>query len=309
MKKIVLFIVCFLLISFQVQAEEEKIIDLHSHFSKFSVSQIIASMDEYGIDKTIFMATPKVETNGTKYEEYNLDAVTRFPERIIAFYGGAAINHLIYEKDPDKVTKKNKKAFRKKIKNILDNNNYQGIGEIAPLHYSLEEGQPPIEFRVDHPYMLILADLAEQYDMPLDIHMEATTETFSQLKTLLNHNKKAKIIWDHAGWSNTGLATPKKIKSLMGKYHNLYSSIKFRDPDSDIQEVNTLMSNNELKTGWKNLFEKYPNKFFIGTDLKFGHGAQTYEKIDTIKDTLSVLSDSTYQKLMYDNAAKILNLN
>lgn len=308
MKKIFLFLfLSFFSFSF-VQAEEGQVIDMHAHFSKFSVGKIIKSMDEYGVNKAIFMPTPKVEDYGDKFEQFNLDAATKFPDRIIAFYGGSEINYLINKKDPDSVTKKNKSNFRKKIRNILKNYNYQGIGEIAPLHYSLEDGQPPIEFRVDHPYMLILADIAEEYNIPLDVHMEATTDTLAQFKTLLAHNKKAKIIWDHAGWSNTGLATPKKIKSLMGKYHNLYSSIKFRNPDSEIQEVNTLKSNGKLKNSWKNLFEKYPNKFIIGTDLKFGHGASNYKKIISIKNTLSPLSASTYNKIMFENANKLLGL-
>ena len=93
----------------------------------------------------------------------------------------------------------------------------------------------------------------------------------------------------------------------MGQYHNLYSSIKFREPDSEIQEVNTLKSDGQLKTSWQNLFEKYPNRFFVGTDLKFGHGATDYQKIAEINELLSVLSDSTYQKIVNSNASKLLN--
>jgi len=308
MKKLFSLSIVFFLTLTLAQAEEEKVIDMHSHFSKFSVDQIISSMDEYGIDRVVFMAKPKVEDVGSKLEKANLNAAAQYPDRIIAFYGGDVINRLIYEKDPNSVTKKNKKSFRKKIKKVLDNNNYQGLGELAPLHYSLEEGQPYIEFRVDHPYMLELADLAAKYNIPMDIHMEATTDTLSQFKILLAHNKKAKIIWDHAGWSNTGLATPKKIKSLMSKYHNLYSSIKLRKSDSDIQEVNALKSNGKLKNSWKNLFKKYPNRFIIGTDMKFGHGTEDYKIVDSIKSLLSCLSSAKYDKIVNQNASRILNL-
>ena len=292
-----------------VYAEEEKAIDMHAHLSKINIDKIIATMDEYDVDKMVIMSTPRVEDVGSKLEKANLDAANQYPDRIIAFYGGSVINRLINEKDPDTVTKKDRKEFRRKIKKVLDNNNYQGIGELAPLHYSLQEGQPYIEFYVDHPYMLVLADLAAEYGMPMDVHMEVTTDTLLQLETLLTHNKKAKIIWDHAGWSNTGLATPEKIKSLMKKYDNLYCSIKLRQPDSAAQEAVRLKKDHKLKNSWQNLFEKYPDKFFIGTDLKFGHNTKSYQKMNNIKELLSTLPDSAYQKILNNNALKILNLD
>jgi len=79
-----------------------------------------------------------------------------------------------------------------------------------------------------HPWTLILSDIAAKNDVVIDIHMEATDETISAIGRLLAHNRNAKIIWAHAGWSVLGMATANAWERLMARHPNLYGSIKHR---------------------------------------------------------------------------------
>ena len=98
------------------------------------------------------------------------------------------------------------------------------------------ESTPP-----DHPLFLVLADIAADNDMPIDLHMEAVPqdmptpprfalrgpnpsnlkENISALERLLDHNPRPRIIWAHAGWDNTGERTVRLMRSLLAKHPNL----------------------------------------------------------------------------------------
>src|SRR5207237_1327329 len=62
----------------------------------------------------------------------------------------------------------------------------------------------------DHPFLLALAGIAADSDMPIGLHMEAITTGAGQapniaaLERLLAYNRLARIVWLHAGWDRTG---------------------------------------------------------------------------------------------------------
>ena len=49
---------------------------------------------------------------------------------------------------------------------------------------------------------------------------------------LLAHNPKAKILWSHMGWDNTGHRTAALTARLLEKHPNLYMSFKISPKDS-----------------------------------------------------------------------------
>ena len=143
----------------------------------------------------------------------------------------------------------------------------------------------------------------------MDIHMEATSNTLAELEQLLTYNPKAKIIWEHAGWSNTGLATPEAIASLMRRNANLFSSIKYRDAKTDIQaQIRLLDRNGTLAPAWKSLFEEFPLRFFIGTDVKLGDEDNDYRIAQAYRKILDQLSPPSAKNIASQNASNLLKL-
>lgn len=71
-------------------------------------------------------------------------------------------------------------------------------------------------------------------------------------------------------WSNTGKATPQLMRQLMEKHPNLYSSIKIRIADTpEMMAVSIFDSDGKVKHEWMALFNDYPDRFMIGSDIKY----------------------------------------
>ena len=61
--------------------------------------------------------------------------------------------------------------------------------------------------------------------MPLPSHLKSPPNpprlhaNIAAFERLLAHNPRAKIIWDHAGWDNTGYRTADLCRRLLKDYH------------------------------------------------------------------------------------------
>ena len=168
---------------------------------------------------------------------------------------------------------------------------YVGFGELASLHYSLRSSQPYIAFPTNHALLLWLSDLASTNNMTIQIHMEATTASVTELEALLAHNTATKIVWDHAGWTNSGVMTAGTAAQLLGSHSNLYLTLKLRNPDSDaLESGHPLDSAGVLKSDWQSLISSYSNRIMLGSDLKYWEAAYTpaalLEAISTLNTTL-----------------------
>ena len=174
------------------------------------------------------------------------------------------------------------RKFRERAENLL-RMGAAGFGEMAAEHFA---GGTPYQFAPpDHPLFLLLADIAAQHDVPIDLHMEAVPramplppnlnsppnppqlhENISALERLLEHNRRAKIIWAHLGSDGTGYRTPDLCRRLLQKHSNLYMEIK-EDPKALGQ--NFLMTGDKIKPEWLKLFEDFPDRFIIGSDQHY----------------------------------------
>jgi hypothetical protein len=82
---------------------------------------------------------------------------------------------------------------------------------------------------------------------------------------LLAHNRKARILWSHVGWCNTGRRTAALCADLLRKHPNLYMSFKISPRDSR-PECMPIEQGTGLKAEWLQLIREYPERFIIGTD-------------------------------------------
>src|SRR5437879_5819413 len=161
-----------------------------------------------------------------------------------------------------------------------------GFGELSIEHLSLPQS-PVKDYEyapADSPMMLLLADIAAEHNVPIDLHMEALPETIptpkeygppnppelhgniAAFERLLAHNRRAKIIWAHAGSDNIGYRTPELSRRLLQAHPNLYMEIKF---DPGFPGKDPPIVDGKLKPEWLKLYSDFPDRFIIGSDQHF----------------------------------------
>ena len=210
------------------QAEEIQFIDTHVHLehlgslSNFpaAAETALADMARKGISFSILMPPPQAPTNKLIYDfEAFQPFVKQHPDKFGLIGGGGSLNPMIQRTDADRVDEKDKMRFRAKAEEILSAG-VLGFGEIAIVHFSLPQmgDRHPYEaVPADHPLLYLLADIAAEKSVPVDIHFdvspedrplpghlptsrnpETLKENLSAFERLLAHNRDAKIVWAHA---------------------------------------------------------------------------------------------------------------
>ena len=245
----------------------------------------LSTMDKHGITKMIIMPPPFAPDHPHIYEYKDLLGVCkRHPDRLAFLGGGGTLNVMIHRTAHDKeISPALKAKFRKSALGIF-NKGALGFGEFAAEHFSLGPDHIYAWAPPDHPLFLLLAEIAAEHDVPIDIHMEALPEemdlpaglrsppnpetlrtNIAAFERLLAHNRKAKIIWAHVGWCNTGQRTAALCAELLRKHPNLSMSFKISPRDSR-SECRPIERGIGLKAEWLQLIKAFSDRFIIGTD-------------------------------------------
>jgi predicted TIM-barrel fold metal-dependent hydrolase len=267
---------------------------MHAVDNTASADKLIAMMNRYGVRKAIVMPPPQVSNQKGGYDYTVLvDSVRKYPGRLILGGGGGMLNPLIQGTAPSKVTPEIRAEFTARAKEIVQAGAHV-FGEMTALHVCMNpmhhyQASPP-----DHPLFFLLADLAAQYDVPIDLHMEAVREdlptperllhscdqnpavlaaTLPAFERLLEHNRKAKIVWQHIGWDNTGQMTSALLSALLKKHPNLYLAIKAVPEATRVNRIHD--DQFQIRPDWLALFNSFPNRIVIGAD--------EFARADTVK--------------------------
>lgn len=290
---------------------EGSYIDAHTHIrpSGMSLTEIILNMDNEGIDKMVIMNVP-ASLNPNQAEFGIPDSAKQYPNRFIALYGGEAIAMIESAAASGSYSKADEEKYINLLETEMKSGSYKGFGEIGLRHFvpAKEKNIANQTIPGDHPWMFIMSDIAAKYNVPIDIHMEATDDTIRGFERLLDHNKSTKIIWDHAGWSNTGKATPQLMRQLMEKHPNLYTSIKIRKEKVG-STVYIFDNDGTIKPEWMALFKEYPDRFMIGSDIKLGIREGEISYVKDHRKVLSQLPSEILKKIERENAEKIFKMN
>ena len=289
-----------------------------------AIPQALRAMESLGIEKTILLPPPLVSGHRGSYGMRDLEQVVReHPERFAFVAGGESLNPMIHDIPPDKVGPPEVEQFRAEAALIVAAG-AAGFGEFAAEHFSSGRGNHPYESApADHPLMLVLADIAAQHAMPIDLHMEAVPEdmkmpvrfwkgpnperlreNISALERLLTHNRKALIVWVHAGWDLTGERTVALMRALLAKHPNLRMSIKL-DPNAP-RRTFPLASDESLRPGWLALLREFPERFVIGSDQFHDEGTG---RLALARRLIGLLPPDLAPLVAGENARKIYRLN
>jgi hypothetical protein len=85
----------------------------------------------------------------------------------------------------------------------------------------------------------------------LYLHAHADDEA---VEILMRHNPAARIIWAHTGFS----LSSDRVAAMLGKYPKLWGELSYRSGIVD--------GSGRLTPEWRALFEKFPDRFLLGSD-------------------------------------------
>jgi hypothetical protein len=86
-----------------------------------------------------------------------------------------------------------------------------------------------------------------------DLYLHAHADE-AALEILMRHNPKARIIWAHTGFGIPG----ERVAAMLAKYPKLWGELSYRSGITD--------GAGKLTPEWRALFERYPDRFLLGSD-------------------------------------------
>lgn len=322
-------------------ADQLPIIDTHVHFettqrhANFSgdAEDAIAQMNAHSVQMSFVMPPPE---GLARVSSYDLDSlkfvVNRYPGRFAVLGGAGTLGRMIWKTDPGSVSDRDRKAFSDLAKNIIESNAV-GFGEIGIEHFSLPAMGPKHPFEAtapDHPLLLLLADIAADNKMPIDIHFDVIPaetdlppplksppnparlhENLSGFERLLAHNSNAKFVWAHVGGEPARMRTVELCRRLLTLYPNLYMSFRVERGLPD--PTWALGPDGSLKPMWRKLILDFPDRFVLGSDSFYTDEPGTRRGgkaagLDNFQRLLAQLPPDIAIKLARDNVKSIYRL-
>lgn len=301
-----------------------------------AVQAAIQEMDRFGIRKAVVLPPPQIDAQQV-YDYSAFAQALRSTNRFVFLGGGGILNAMLHRyADPLKVTDAVKREFAYTAEQMIDAGAV-GFGEMASLHISAVRGHPYEFVPADHPLLRLLADIAAERDVPIDLHMDAVIGgmqtpsrfaaadnppilpgTVDALERLLGHNHKARIVWAHGGSDPLGAMTPRTVGSLMDRHANLFVSLRVHGERSPMQ--NKMLAGGTLEPAWRDLLVRRADRFMIGTDsfyaganIQGGGPGPTFAQHNTpkLKATihfLSLLPPEVAGNVAHKNAVRVYRL-
>jgi hypothetical protein len=156
---------------------------------------------------------------------------------------------------------------------------YRGIGEFQLSGKSAE-----------NEWVKKTVDFAVANDLYLHAHADDEA-----VETLMRHNPKARIIWAHTGF---GLSTD-RVAAMLTKYPKLWGELSYRGGITD--------GAGKLTPEWRGLFERYPDRFLLGSDTWINERWASYGDIMAIyRAWLGQLSPAIAAQIAHGNARALL---
>ena len=306
-------------------------IDAHLHVDQNrpveSMQLLLQAMDRLNQKQGFVLTEPYGPDNPERWDvDKILAAVKQHPGKLIALGGGGTLNGMIIasyrsgDSGPEV-----QRRFREKAEDLL-RSGIAGFGEMSTEHFSLPQS-PVKDYEyapADHPLMLLLADVAAEHNVPIDLHMEAVPQdmasqlnppnppllhgNFAALERLLSHNPRARLIWAHAGQDTTGFRSPEMMRPLLMRHPNLYMEIKY-DPNA-LGKNPPIGADGKLKPEWLQLYKDFPDRFLIGSDQHYDPPATTpLARAQANAKLLDQLPPDLRRKIALENPLRIYNLH
>src|SRR5205809_5692672 len=159
-------------------------IDAHTHIYQLdpegAVALILSAMERLNTAKAFIQTEPYGPDNPGRWDvELILPAVKKHPEKLAVLGGGGTLNPMILDAyRTGNAGPEIQKKFRARAEELVKMG-VDGFGELSIEHLSLPQS-PVKDYEyapADSPLMLLLADIAAENNVPIDLHMEALPQT------------------------------------------------------------------------------------------------------------------------------------
>lgn len=130
-----------------------------------------------------------------------------------------------------------------------------------------------------------VVDFAVERNLYLHAHADAEA-----VDILFQHNPKSRIIWAHTGFS----LSPDQVAARLDKYPTLWGELSYRGG---------ITEGGKLTPAWRAMFERYPDRFLIGSDTWVNERWASYGDIITgYRQWLAQLPPEIAAKIAHGNA-------
>ncbi len=125
----------------------------------------------------------------------------------------------------------------------------------------------------------------------LYLHAHADDEA---VEILMRHNPRARIIWAHTGFGLPG----ERVAAMLAKYPKLWGELSYRGGIVD--------SSGKLTPEWRALFERYPDRFLLGSDTWVPERWASYGEImASYRGWLAQLPPAAAKQIAHGNAREL----
>jgi hypothetical protein len=160
---------------------------------------------------------------------------------------------------------------------LLKQNYYAGIGEFHAFGSD-----------IDLPVLQQVIGLAKKHKIFLHAHSDADA-----ISRIFARDPDALVVWAHSGFE-----PPAKIAPMLEKYPNLWSDLAFRYEHE---------SNGMVDDRWLALFERFPDRFLLGTDTYTPERwYYVIEHADWSRTWLTTVPQMLAEKIAFGNAETLL---
>ena len=300
-----------------------------------SVAGAISRMDQTGFKRTILMPQPSPPEAGNRWEIDKLDfALIQYPDRISRGGGGGTLNPMIQGIAPEAVDESVRAKFRAAAQTVLASKPVV-LGEVTAHHLSMKAMGPQHGYEsvpADHPLLLLLADISAESGVPIDFHFDLVPQDMDRpdlpifneknptrfkanmagFERLLEHNRKAIIVWAHAGTDPIRTRTVDIQRELLRKHPNLVMSLRLAHMGGGSPTV-ALGPQGTFKPMWLPLLKEFPDRFVLGSDFFHGPIDATTRgpeeaSLGNYATALSKLPPDLAEALAFRNAVRIYKL-
>ena len=201
----------------------------------------------------------------------------------------------------------------------LGKSDYWGLGEFILVHHAYDVGGGEtggeVRIQVDHDAMRRVAALAAKHRVPVLFHAEAEEQPGKEAEALIAAFPDTLFIWAH----NCGRAAADETARRLGRFPNLMCDLghMFNGPRTQGGYGKAW----PRKTPWvhlvqddagrilpemKRLFETFPERFMIGTDIAHTDYLKSYEyRIAIFRVMLAQLAPEAARKIGAENARRV----
>lgn len=162
---------------------------------------------------------------------------------------------------------------------------FVGIGE---FHLHGEEARRPVVAQ--------MLRFAREHRMMLHAHSDVAA-----LKILFELYPGATIIWAHSGFS----LPVDEVDRMLATYPGLIAELSYRGGISE----GSAGAASKLSDDWRRLFERYPDRFLLGSDTWIDERWDQYQQImDGYRPWLDQLPPPIARQIAWGNAARLFGL-